>query len=138
MIRAVLDSNVYISAVLFGGNPRAILQLAERRVVTCFTSMHIVEEIEGTLESKFQWNETRIRRLGRRAWRAARLVETHIRLSDCADPDDNRILECALSARADFIVTGDRHLLVLNPYRDIQIVRPREFLDLAPWRVLPL
>ncbi|HUA86348.1 MAG TPA: putative toxin-antitoxin system toxin component, PIN family [Bryobacteraceae bacterium] len=138
MIRAVLDSNVYISAVVFGGNPRAILQLAEHGAIACFTSTRVVEEIEGTLASKFQWSETRIRSVGRRAWRAARQAQTQIKITDCADPDDNRILECALSACANFMVTGDRHLLVLNLYRGIPILRPREFLDLAPWRVLPL
>jgi putative PIN family toxin of toxin-antitoxin system len=45
------------------------------------------------------------------------------------DPDDDRVLECAVSGKADYIVTGDRHLLRLAEYRGIRIVRVREFLD---------
>ena len=55
-------------------------------------------------------------------------VYPHIAVSDCRDPEDNKFLELAVSGNADCIVTGDKDLLALNPYRGVQIVTPKEFL----------
>ncbi len=133
MTRVVLDSNVWISALLFGGNPRAIAELAEAGHIECFTSRAIIGEIEETLWRKFEWSETRIRDAAAMMGRGAIRVAPGPELTDCPDPDDNRVLECAVGARAQFLVTGDRHLLMLHPYRAISIVTSRQFLDAAPW-----
>jgi putative PIN family toxin of toxin-antitoxin system len=55
-------------------------------------------------------------------------VETESTITDCRDPDDNKILELAVDAHAKIIVCGDNDLLVLNPFRGIEILRPHEFL----------
>ena len=130
MIRVVLDSNVYVSAVLFGGNPRAVIELAQVGAFETFISAPLIQEIEDVLKEKFSWQEILVRRAAVRTWRAARVVKVEIEVDGCPDPDDNRVLECALTARAAFIVTGHRHLLRLNPYRHIQILTPRQFLEL--------
>jgi predicted nucleic acid-binding protein len=52
----------------------------------------------------------------------------------CRDPDDDRILECALAASAEVIVTGDRDLLDLGAFRDTPIMTPRQFLDSGLWK----
>ena len=70
-----------------------------------------------------------VRRAAAKTWRAAHIIKTESEVNDCSDADDNRVLECALTAHAGFIVTGDRHLLRLHPYRNIQILNPRQFLD---------
>jgi putative PIN family toxin of toxin-antitoxin system len=57
------------------------------------------------------------------------MCETHSIITDCRDPDDNKILELAVDANAKIIVCGDNDLLVLNPFRDIEIMRPHEFLE---------
>lgn len=57
-------------------------------------------------------------------------VITTTRVSDCRDPKDNKFLELAIDGKADYIVTGDKDLLVLNPFRKIPILSPKEFLDL--------
>jgi predicted nucleic acid-binding protein len=54
-------------------------------------------------------------------------------VNDCSDPDDNRILECALDAHAAVIVTGDSHLLRLHPYRGTEILTAKQFLELKRW-----
>ena len=133
MIRVVLDSNVYISALLFGGNPRRVMELAQAGVFQTFTSPEIIEEIEDVLRRKFGWRETRIRGAANATWRIAMQAARAEELKDCPDPDDNRILECAVAGRAHFIITGDRDLLGLHPYRRIAIVSPRAFLDAIPW-----
>jgi len=61
--------------------------------------------------------------------REARLVEVQIHIGECRDPRDNKFLELAISGEATCIVTGDQDLLVLHPFRGIQIVTPRVFLE---------
>jgi len=131
--RAVLDSNVYLSAVLFGGNPRLIVELAQSGLIETIASGAIVAEVEETLRRKFDWSEMKIRAVGSATWRAAIQVVPRITVTDCIDPGDNRVLECAVAANVNFIVTGDRHLLDLNPYGRTAILTPRQFLDAAPW-----
>ncbi len=64
MIPVVLDSNVWISAVLFGGNPMSVLELAEAGQIALFISDELAAEIEETLSRKFLWSGTRIRDAG--------------------------------------------------------------------------
>jgi putative PIN family toxin of toxin-antitoxin system len=61
--------------------------------------------------------------------REATLVEATVHVGECRDPSDNKFLELAISGNAECIVSGDRDLLVLHPFRGISIVTPREFLD---------
>jgi putative PIN family toxin of toxin-antitoxin system len=133
VIHVVLDSNIYISALLFGGNPRSVVELAQMGAFQAFSPEHIGAEVEEVLRRKFAWRETRIQAAANATWRTAIQTGPTARIADCPDPDDNRVLECAVAARAHFIVTGDRHLLDLNPYRRISIVSPRQFLDAVPW-----
>jgi uncharacterized protein len=133
MIRAVLDSNVYISALLFGGNPRHIVELAEHGLIELATSHPIKAEVERVLATKFAWPVERIARAAEQLWSFSRNVATRQTVTDCADPDDNRVLECALDGHATVIVTGDAHLLKLHPYRNIPILKPKQFLDSEPW-----
>jgi len=133
MIRVVLDSNIYISALLFGGNPRRILQLAEESAFELAVSPEIRSEVEETLLEKFRWTGTEVAWVADRLWPHAQLVIPESSISDCSDPDDNRVLECALDSPARVVVTGDRHLLALDPWRGIRIVTARAFLDHGLW-----
>lgn len=65
--------------------------------------------------------------------REARLVEVTVHIGECRDPQDNKFLELAVSGEAACIVSGDKDLLVLHPFRGIPVVTPRSFLDEA-WR----
>ncbi len=131
--RVVLDSNIYISGLVFGGIPGAVLVLARiDRFVLC-TSEHILEEVENTLAMKFSWSAEQVRRACAPYWKIASLIKPTKALSIvAADPDDDRVLECALDGNADLIVTGDAHLLNLStsktPIKHIQILTPRQFL----------
>jgi predicted nucleic acid-binding protein len=62
-------------------------------------------------------------------WNVGFFVSPTRAISACIDPDDDRILECAASAGAHFIVTGDKHLLTMVSFEDIRIVRPDKFLN---------
>ncbi|MFZ0313924.1 MAG: putative toxin-antitoxin system toxin component, PIN family [Candidatus Korobacteraceae bacterium] len=135
MIRVVLDSNVYISALLFGGVPRQLIALVENGFVQLYTSKQIQKEVERVLEVKFHWPTGRVLNAANYLWTLADSIEPQTILHDCVDPDDNHVLACAVESRADWILTGDQHLLALHPYGKIQIVTPRQFLDSRVWKI---
>jgi len=134
--RVVLDSNVYISGLVFGGVPAQILVAAVAGVFTLYISEPIREEVASTLQEKFHWSIERVDSACQALWDVAKFVRTTTRLDIIvADPDDDRILECAVDGKADIIVTGDDHLLRLNNQQTppgigrIRILLPREFVD---------
>lgn len=137
MNRVVADTNIYISALVFGGLSRIILQLAEEKAFVLFTSDAIQFEVEKVLKRKFEWSEEQVAKARRKISQLARFVNPKQAISACEDPDDDRILECALEAEADIIVSGDRHLLDMQQFRDIPIVSARRFLDLKRSQGLP-
>ena len=130
-MRAVADTNVYISALNFGGAAEEVLALGRAEVVELFVSSAILKEIEGVLIRKFQWSAKRARQAIAAIQEFAQLVrpkETIHLITE--DEPDNRILECALEAQADVVITGDKHLRQLETFRDVLIVSPREFLEI--------
>ena len=135
MIRVVVDSNIYVSALLFGGKPRQVIALGESRLLDIYSSEPIKNEVEHVLRDKFRWSKERVAAATGYLWSLSRPVDPQFTVSDCRDPDDNRVLECAIEAKAAFIVTGDQHLLDLDPYRGIAILSPREFLDRVSWEI---
>lgn len=130
MRRVVLDSNVVISALLFGSPPAALVRLIREGLVLSATSSVLLAELEGVLVLKFQY-PTDVAELVVAEWRAlSEHVEPGSELTVIAqDPSDNRVLECAVSARADAIVSGDKHLLALKAFRGIPILSPHQFLS---------
>ena len=133
MIWVVLDSNVYVSALVFGGNPRGVIECAEHGLIELSISDPIRAEVERILAEKFSWPQERVREATSYLWSLAHSVAAQQTVTDCSDPDDDRILECALEAHATAIVTGDGHLLKLHPYRQILILTPKQFLEIKPW-----
>lgn len=134
MIRVTLDSNIYVSALTFGGIPRSILELAEDGRFKLAVSEYICWEVEQVLLEKFGWPEERIAWACKPIWNFCHMVVPVITVSLTEDPADNRILECALAAKACVLVSGDKHLLKLKTFQDIPIITAREFLDAKPWK----
>lgn len=129
MIRIVLDTNVIGSALVFGGVPRTILELTAARRCELFHSEPIQAEVRRVLEEKFGWAPAMLQRVPV-LWSTGELVVPGTIVDAVPDdPDDNRILECALEAKANFVVSGDHHLLALRRYKSISIVSPRQFLE---------
>jgi putative PIN family toxin of toxin-antitoxin system len=131
VIRVVADTNVYVSAIVFGGTCEAILALTRAGAVELFLSPAIQGELRAVLTETFDWTQSQVREALAEANTLATLVRPTVRLSGVlAHDEDHRILECALAARAEFLVTGDKkHLQSLKTFRGIMIVSPREFLD---------
>jgi putative PIN family toxin of toxin-antitoxin system len=95
-----------------------------------FTSVPILTETATVLQSKFDWAEEKTREFVQAVSRVAIVVRTTSHLRVVEDEPDNRILECAVHAHADFIVTGDPHLLILGNYKGVRLIRLTDFLDL--------
>jgi putative PIN family toxin of toxin-antitoxin system len=136
-LRVVLDTNIYISGLIFGGVPGEILAAAVAGSFILCVSDVIRDEVVSTLKRKFQMSDDFIRAGCEPLWEAALEVSPATQLALVAtDPDDDRILECAVDCRADVIVTGDDHLLTLfnSPLPPaiarIRILSPRQFLDM--------
>lgn len=128
--RVVLDSNVFISAVVFGGKPREILDLAIKGLIGIAVSDDILDEIKGVLEGrKFQFPVKNAHALIREIEDMAELVDPKERIEAVMDdPQDNRVLECAAEAESSVIISGDSHLLALRSFGKIKIMSPDEFL----------
>ena len=137
MPRVVLDSNVLISALHFGGKPEELLLLANQASIELFLSSFILEETARILKEKLGWKEREVRDALAIIKAVATLVQPTMALNVIPhDEADNRVLECAVEARADFLVTGDkRHLLPLRRYKGIQILTPRDCLDALAKRI---
>lgn len=129
-MRIVADTNVIVSALVFGGLPRRIFELSEVGAYEFFYSPHIQDETHRVLKEKFLWDERKLATYLADFWKIGFRVAPvqHIQVVT-EDPDDDRILECALSARAEVIVSGDKHLLTLGSFGPVTIVSPRQFLS---------
>jgi putative PIN family toxin of toxin-antitoxin system len=133
-MRVVLDTNVLLSALAFpGSKPDQVLQRVRRGEVELFLSPFILAELERILRDKFRFTKRQTDERMNVIRRLATLVEPTDRIAlVTAKDDDNRILECALAARADYLVTGDKeHLLPLRSLGTTQIVTPAALLELG-------
>lgn len=108
--------------------------LGEQGIIWLVVSRALVAEVEGVLERKFAWTPRRIRRIFTPVWKSAHFAEPTLEIHECRDPKDNHLLALAAGAGAQFLITGDRDLLVLNPFRRVRIQSPREFLESEPWK----
>jgi len=128
--RIVLDTNVLISAIVFGGQPRKILEMVIEGNVTCSLSFAILDELRDVLQRpKFGFSPQQAATVIDELQGICEILNPPRRIRTIkADPDDNRILECAVEAKADCIISGDTHLLELGKYREILIWNPADFL----------
>ena len=132
----VADTNVVISGLLWQGAPRQLLILARQRDIFLFTSLTLLAEIEVVLKREKFFNRLEIAHIN-----PQELVSGYTALAELVipksilpivieDPDDDEVIACAEAAKANYIVSGDKHLLNLATYKGIPILRPNEFINL--------
>jgi len=137
-MRIVVDTNVVVSALVFGGVPRQVMDLVDTGMCSLYFSPPIQAEVERILEEKFGWRLPEIGVRTRTLWSVGTQVNPVVSIAAVTDdPDDDRVLECAVAAQADAIISGDRHLLRLGSFRSIPIRSPRQFLDSKAWEIIP-
>lgn len=137
-MRVVADTNVLVSALLFGGVSDQVFLAGLRGEIQLVTSDPLLKELERILKNKFKLDVQLVRGVIEEVRNVAEVVEVSSHINVISHPEeDNRVLECAVDGKADFIVTGDtKHILPLKEFRGIRILTPSEFIKQIP-AVLP-
>lgn len=130
--KVVIDTNVFVSGLTFKGKPREVLDLIWRGDIEACISFFILKELEETLKKDFSWDRDQIKYTVEKIKAKTILVQPKNRVSVIKEnDDDNRILECAIEGRVQYLISGDRkHLLPLKEYQGAKILSPEEFLKL--------
>lgn len=127
--RIVIDTNILISALVYGGKPRDLLELVIIRQIAGITSLFLLAELVETLTRKFNFSPQKVYQIERKIRKSFKFVRPNKILEVVRDKDDNRVLEAAVEGECDYIVTGDRDLLDLGRYEKIKIVTSVQFLE---------
>lgn len=128
-VRITLDSNILISAFVFGGKPSHCLDYIVKKKVAGIVSPAILAETLGVLAAKFSFSPPQLEEASALLDEFFEKVYPGEILNISRDPEDNRVLEAAAAGDCDYIVTGDLDLLDLKSYRNIPIVTPAQFLN---------
>lgn len=129
-MRVVFDTNVLVSALVFpGGRGDAALQRIIGEHDDLVLSKPILDELLGILARKFSRDAEELSRVAVFISTLATFVSPRRRLRVVKDEPDNRVLECALTGRAEAIVTGDHALTALKDFRGVRLLSLREYLD---------
>ena len=130
-MKVVVDTNVFVSGVFFGGPPGDVLAAWRDERIELVVSSEIFEEyvrVGERLSARFPRVDTGP------ALRLVAAFATPVSAAPlpepvCADRDDDKFLACAVAAGAKYVVSGDRALLATSPYRNVAVIRPRDFMD---------
>ena len=127
----VFDTNVLISSTLWHGSvAQKLLFNLIRKEVKIFTSKAILSEYQKVLKRDFDYSDEEIVSLMEKILSFATLVEPEIKVNVIKDdPEDNKVIECAIESSATFIITYDNHLLKLQNYKGIKIIKPEEIIN---------
>lgn len=135
MIRAVIDTNVLVSGSIKGGSPPAkILQAWRKGKFILVTSESILNEVSRVLnyrkiKTKYHLRKKDIEGLLFALYLGSDVTPDRLKVNIITqDPEDNKFISCALEGQADYIVTGDEHLLRIKEYKGINVVTAHEFL----------
>lgn len=125
-MRVVFDTNVLIANALKDGFTREILKLAITGTIDLLTSEPIISELDEKLRTKFSWEEPRINQYTNAIREIAQIIKPTEKINVIkSDPDDNKILECAVAGKAELIVSADSDLIKLKNFQGIGIVHPK-------------
>ncbi len=136
LLKLVLDTNTLVSAFLWDGNEAALVRKIEQGRAQLFISQEILEEFEEVLKRP-RFNEVMYKAstspeeiVQKIASMAIMIIKSPLSIAICRDKDDNKFLECAVSAKADYIISGDNDLLSIQNYQGIRIERTANILKL--------
>lgn len=131
-MRLILDTNVLVSAFIFKSETaNNVVRISAKKHTLLFSESTFKELKSTLLKQKFAGvaELPTIRNFLFNLVRIGEFIEPKTEITECRDPKDNKFLELAVAGNAACIVTGDNDLLVLDPFRNIRIITPKEFLD---------
>jgi putative PIN family toxin of toxin-antitoxin system len=132
MVKAAVDTNVLVSATLFGGNPEKILDSAREGKIELIISEEVLKEFEEVLKRKFGFSLDMAELTASDIKEISSLVIPTQKVDVVKEKEaDNRILECGVEGKANYIVSGDKHLLTLKEYKGMKILSPAQFLRIV-------
>ena len=129
-LKVVFDTNVLISATLWDNSvsQKLLFQLIEGEI-PIYSSLEILEEYQKVLKRDFEYSNQEIIEIVEKVLQFVSLVISNERVNIVKeDPEDNKILECAIESKSNYIFTYDKHLLKLKEYNNIKIIKPNDFL----------
>lgn len=130
MHKAVIDTNVFISGILYGGNPQKIISAWLQKDYIFCLSPELKAEIITKLRKKFLLPEKLVLSIEEALDRYSQKYVPEQQVLLCKDPADNFLLELAEEAQTDYIISGDKLVLALKKYKTTHIISPREFLKI--------
>ena len=129
-MRIVVDTNVLISGLFFGGFPRRILTSIINKQLTACATTEIINEYEEIVEEMIDRKQGHLNRtILAPLIQTMEIIEPVSHIEVCRDPDDDKFLECARDSHALYVVSGDKDLLVIEKYENIQIVTAKDFCE---------
>jgi putative PIN family toxin of toxin-antitoxin system len=132
--RFVVDTNTLVSSILMANSipDKAVKRIRQSGII--LTSVETLEELKEVLSrpkfDKYVDSATRSEFIAKFA-QQSELVTIEETVIACRDPKDDKFLELAVNGKADYLITGDKDLLVLHPFRDIEIINPSDFLNIS-------
>jgi len=129
-LRVVFDTNILVSASFWFGSSAQALDFALEEKFLCFTSKELLDEYSRIVLRDFDISTDNFTMRMKDLLLVAHIVEPKQKLNVVLDPDDNKVIEAAVEANADVIVSGDKHLLNLKKYGGIRVLSAKEFVEL--------
>ena len=132
-MKIVLDANIFISSFFWGGNPRLVVERVIAGMDELFITKEIMKEIEDVIgRPKFHAENDKISYFINSIEEIGNQISTkkHIK-NGSRDKNDNKYIECGITANADYIISGDIHLLELKEYNGIKIVTAKNYLEIV-------
>ena len=127
--RVVLDTNVFISSIVFGGKPKLIINLLQEKKIVAVTTPILIAELLEILTKKFQFIPPKIALVQELLNENFTIVHPTEVIDVVRDDDDNKVLEAATEGKCHFVVTGDKDLLDIKIFKNIPILTPEDFLS---------
>ena len=128
-MRIVVDTNVVISGIFFGGNPRKIIESIVDDAIDSFATTEIIDEYMEIIESMIKRKRGSFdQRAFSPLFSSLNIINSETEIEMCRDPDDDKFIECAVDAKALYIVSGDKDLTDLGQHAGIPILKYSELL----------
>ncbi len=128
-LKVVLDTNILISASYWFGNPKKIVDFVLNKKLIACSSIDLIEEYKNSIIRDFDESIENAENKAAFFESIFQLIQPTQRVFDCEDKDDNKVLEVALEANAEFIISGDKHLLKMNKFNGVKIVTAHQFME---------
>ena len=129
-MKIVLDTNVLVSGIFWGGVPEKILELAISGDVEIYATEEILNEYFRIIEKIGKKDKDLCSQWKMLLIQIVKIVEPIKKIKICRDPKDDMFLECAVSSKSKYIVSGDDDLLSLKEVNEIQIITAKKYLEM--------